>query len=93
VSRYTKFLKELCTTKRKLAGNEKVSMGENVSAVFQRKLPSKCKDTGVFSVPCKIGNLCFDKAMLDLGTSINVMPLSVYDKLNLGELNKTGIVI
>jgi len=42
----------------------------------------------VFSVLCKIRNLCFDKAMLDLGTSINVMPRSVYDKLNLGELKK-----
>ena len=81
VPRYAKFLKELCATKRKLVGNEKVSVGENVSAVFQRKLPPKCKDPGVFFVPCKIGNLYFDKAMLELGASINVMPRSVYDKL------------
>ena len=64
-----------------------------MSVVFQRKLPPKCKDPGVFFVPCKIGNLYFDKAMLDLGASINVMPRSIYDKLNLGELKKTGIVI
>jgi len=64
-----------------------------VSAVFQRKLSPKCNDPGVFSVPYKIGNLYFDKAMLDLGASINVMPRSIYDKLNLGELKKTGIVI
>jgi len=48
VPHHAKFLKELCTTKRKLVGNEKVSVGENVSAVFQRKLPPKCKDPGVF---------------------------------------------
>jgi len=47
----------------------------------------------VFSVPCKIGNLYFDKAMLDLGASINVMPRSVYDKLNLEKLKKTGVVL
>jgi len=41
---YAKFLKELCTPKRKLVGNEKVSVGENVSAVFQMKLPPRCKD-------------------------------------------------
>ena len=64
MSRYAKFLKKLCTTKRKLVGNEKVSVGQNVSAVFQRKLPLKCKDPGVFSIPCKIGNLYFGKAML-----------------------------
>ncbi|KAL9252142.1 Retrovirus-related Pol polyprotein from transposon 297-like protein, partial [Drosera capensis] len=44
VPRYAKFLKILCTSKRKLIGNEKVHMGENVSAVIQKKLPSKCKD-------------------------------------------------
>ena len=47
----------------------------------------------MFSVPFKIGNICFDKAILDLGASINVMPRSIYDKLNLGELKKTGMVI
>ena len=40
-----------------------------------------------------IGNLYFDKAMLDLGASINVMPRFVYDKLNLGKLKKTGVVL
>ena len=60
-----------------------------MSAVFQRKLPPKCKDSGVFFVPCKIGHLYFDKAILDSGAFINVMPRFVYDKLNLGELKKT----
>ncbi|KAH9769622.1 hypothetical protein KPL71_012085 [Citrus sinensis] len=40
------FLKELCSNKRKLSSNEKVSVGENVSAILQRKLPPKCKDPG-----------------------------------------------
>ena len=39
VPRYAKSLKELCTNKRKLVGNEKVSVRENVSVVVQRKLP------------------------------------------------------
>ena len=60
---------------------------------FKENFPHKCRDPGVFSVPCKIGNLCSDKVMLDLGAFVNVMPRSVYDKLNLGELKKTGIVI
>ncbi|KAK8685705.1 hypothetical protein V6N13_124742 [Hibiscus sabdariffa] len=48
--RYARFLKDLCTTKRKLTGNEKVNLGENVSAVFQRKLPPKLKDQADFYV-------------------------------------------
>ncbi|XP_073153567.1 uncharacterized protein [Henckelia pumila] len=46
VSRYAKFLKELCTvkSKHKLKGCQKVELGEHVSAVIQRKVPTKCKD-------------------------------------------------
>ena len=52
VPRYAKFLKELYTAKRKLKGNEKKSVAENVSAIFQKKFLPKCKDLGVFSIPC-----------------------------------------
>ncbi|XP_031274923.1 uncharacterized protein LOC116133349 [Pistacia vera] len=93
VPRYEKFLKELCINKRKLKGNEVVSVGENVSAVLQRKLPTKCKDLGSFTIPCIIGNTRFEKAMLDLGASINAMPYSLYLDLNLGTLKETGVVI
>ena len=53
VPRYAKFLKELCNTKKKLVGNEKVSVGKNVPTVIQRKLPPKCKDPGAF---CSLQN-------------------------------------
>ena len=66
---------------------------ENVSAVIQRKLPAKCKDPGIFTIPCTIGNTQLEKAMLDLGVSTNVMPYSIYASLKLGPLNKTGVVI
>ncbi|PIN01369.1 DNA-directed DNA polymerase [Handroanthus impetiginosus] len=93
IPRYAKFLKELCTNKKKLKGNERISVGENVSAVLQRKLPPKCKDPGIFSIPCKIGNVRIEKAMCDLGASINVMPLSIYSSLNVGPLKETGVII
>ncbi|XP_019178826.1 PREDICTED: uncharacterized protein LOC109173960 [Ipomoea nil] len=93
IPRYAKFLKELCTNKRKLKGNEIVSMGENVSAILQKKLPPKCKDPGMFAIPCKIGNINIERAMLDLGASINVMSLSVYSSLNVGPLKETGIIL
>ena len=91
--KYAKFLKELCTSKKKLKGNEKVSVGGNVSAVLQKKLPPKCKDPGMFTIHCKIGNTKFEHAMLDLGASINVMPYSIYASLNLGPLEETGVII
>ncbi|XP_022859591.1 uncharacterized protein LOC111380297, partial [Olea europaea var. sylvestris] len=56
VPRYAKFLKELCTNKHRLKGNEVVSVGENVPTVLQKKLPPKSKDPGSFTIPCIIGN-------------------------------------
>ena len=76
--RYAEFFKELCTNKRKLRGDERVRVGENVSAMLQRKLPQKCKDPGAFTIPCIIGRTWFEKAMLNLGASINVIPYSIF---------------
>ena len=68
-------------------------IGENVSIVIQRKLLAKCNDPGLFTIPCTIGNAQLEKAMLDLGASINVMPYSIYVSLKLGPLNKFGVVV
>ncbi|KAM1787839.1 hypothetical protein ACFX11_038202 [Malus domestica] len=93
VPKYAKFLKELCTTKRRISNKEVVKVSENVSAVLQRKLPTKCKDPGSFMIPCVIGNTRFENAMLDLGASINVMPYSIYASMSFGELKKDGVII
>ncbi|CAN6562569.1 unnamed protein product [Malus baccata var. baccata] len=93
VPRYAKFLKELCTTRKRISTKEVVKVGENVSAILQRKLPPKCKDPGSFTIPCVIGNTRFESAMLDLGASINVMPYSIYASMNLGVLKNDGVII
>jgi len=95
IPKYAKFLKELCTNRRRIRDNEVVNLGRNVSSLIRRpiEIPQKCKDLGMFSVPCVIGSTKFDNAMLDLGASINVMPLSVFTSLHLGPLKTTGVVI
>ncbi|KAM2494597.1 hypothetical protein ACFX1W_034676 [Malus domestica] len=93
VPRYAKFLKELCTTRKKMSTKEVVKVSENVLAILQRKLPPTCKDPGSFTIPCVIGNTRFESAMLDLGASINVMPYSIYASMNLGELKNDGVII
>ncbi|KAG6490808.1 hypothetical protein ZIOFF_052123 [Zingiber officinale] len=92
IPKYAKFLKDLCVHKKKLKGNELISMGKNVSALLQ-PVPQKCEDPGVFTVPCVIGDCIFEDAMLDLGASINVMPKSVFQSLRIGPLQPTGVVI
>nr|XP_011459895.1 PREDICTED: uncharacterized protein LOC105350153 [Fragaria vesca subsp. vesca] len=91
--KYAKFLKELCTNKRLPREKNVAVMNETIFAVFQRKLPPKLKDPGSFSIPCTIGTHSFDKIMLDLGASINVMPSYLYADLGLGDLKKDDIII
>ncbi|KAK9045692.1 hypothetical protein V6N11_051601 [Hibiscus sabdariffa] len=93
ITRYARFLKDLCTNKRKLMGHEKINLGENVSAVLTCRLPPKLKDQGMFTIPCKIGNVGIKRAMCDLGASINVMPLSVYNTLSADPLKETRITV
>ncbi|XP_057808569.1 uncharacterized protein LOC131023045 [Salvia miltiorrhiza] len=93
IPKYAKFLKDLCSRKVKMEEEVRYVMGESVSAVIQRKLPTKRKDPGMFTIPCNIGGTNMDKAMMDLGASINVMPLAVYKRLNIGEMRNTRVGI
>ncbi|XP_042441151.1 uncharacterized protein LOC122026474 [Zingiber officinale] len=92
IPKYAKFLKDLCVHKKKLKGNELISMGKDISTLLQT-VPQKCEDPGVFTVPCEIWSSLFKDAMLDLGASINVMPKSVFQNLEIGPLQPTGVVI
>ena len=51
------------------------------------------KDHGSFTIPCSIGKYEFKNALCDSGASINLMPLSVVQRLNLGELTPTTITL
>ncbi|CAN6581006.1 unnamed protein product [Malus baccata var. baccata] len=66
---------------------------EEVSAVLQRKLSPKLKDVDSFTIPCVIGGKKFGRTLCDLGASINLMPYSMYESLNLGYLKETKVVI
>ncbi|XP_021767721.1 uncharacterized protein LOC110732111 [Chenopodium quinoa] len=57
------------------------------------KLPEKCGDPGMFTIPVTIGDTTLHRAMLDLGASINVIPYSLFKSLELGPLHETGVVI
>ncbi|KAL5554294.1 hypothetical protein UlMin_041695 [Ulmus minor] len=89
--KYAKFLKEVLSNKRKLETNEKVMLMEECSAILQRKPPPKLKDPGSFTIRCTIGDFNFDKVLCDLGASINLMPLSIFRKLGLGEVKPTTV--
>ncbi|XP_024022403.1 uncharacterized protein LOC112091896 [Morus notabilis] len=88
---YAKFMKEVMSKKRKLEDYETVKLTEECSAIIKRQLPEKLKDPGCFTIPCTIGGSTFERALCDLGASINLIPLSVFRKLGLGEVTPTTI--
>ena len=93
VPTYAKFLKDLCTMKRGLNVDKKAFLTEQVSAIIKCKTPVKFKDTGCPTISVNIGGTCVEKALLDLGSSVNLLPYSVYKQLGLGELKPTSITL
>ena len=93
VPTYAKFLKDLCTVKRGLGIDKIAFLTEQVSAIIQSKTSMKYKYPGSPTILVNIGGTCIDKALLDLGASVNLLPYSVYKQLGLGELKPTNITL
>ena len=91
--KYAKFLKELISSKKKLQEFETITLNKECSAIISSKLPMKRRHPGSLTIPCAVGNLNFQKALCDSGASINLMPLSVYRRLGLGEVKATNICL
>ncbi|RVW26683.1 Retrovirus-related Pol polyprotein from transposon 17.6 [Vitis vinifera] len=83
---HLKFLKGLTV-------NKKAFLTEQVSAILQCKSPLKYKDPGSPTISVMIGEKVVEKALLDLGASVNLLPYSVYKQLGLGELKPTTITL
>ncbi|KAL6324780.1 hypothetical protein AAG906_018307 [Vitis piasezkii] len=80
---YAKLLKDLCTIKIGLNVNKKAFLTEQVSY----------KDPGSPTILVSIEGTCVEKALLDLGASVNLLPYSIYKQLGLGELKPTSITL
>ena len=93
VPAYAKFLKDLCTIKKGLGIDKKAFLTEQVSSIIQCKTMVKYKDPGTPTISVNIGGTCIDKALLDLGASVNLLSYSVYMQLGLGELKPTNITL
>jgi len=90
---YTKLMKDVLTKKGKYIDNESIMVGDNCSAVIQRKLPRKFKDPKSMTVPCTIRNESVGKALIDLGASINLMPLSMCRRIGNLKIDPTKMTL
>jgi len=81
MSSYAHFMKELLTKKRKFPKEEIVELEAGCSGIIQKAIPQKSCDPGSFILPITVGNLYVGKALLDLGASINSIPLSMLKRI------------
>ena len=90
---YAKFLKDLCTVKRKLGVNKEAFMTEQSTSLIRNNLPPKYKDPGSPTISIVVGNSKLGHALVDLEASVNLLSYSVYVDLGLGELEPTNITL
>ncbi|GJS55223.1 reverse transcriptase domain-containing protein [Tanacetum coccineum] len=83
----------MLNNKDKLIELTKTPLNENCSAVVLKKLPEKLGDPGRFLIPCDFSEFDSYLALADLGASINLMPLSIWKKLQLSGLTETKMVL
>ncbi|XP_058185672.1 uncharacterized protein LOC131302896 [Rhododendron vialii] len=91
--KFAKVLKDLCTLKWRTKSQDKLLLMGQVSSIHQVDIPTKCKDHGCPTIPIAIAGQKFDKALLDLGASVNLLPYSVCLRLGLGHLRATPVTL
>nr|GEV16454.1 reverse transcriptase domain-containing protein [Tanacetum cinerariifolium] len=85
-------IKTLLTTKDKLS-LARTPLNEHCSAILLKKLPEKLGDPGKFVLPCDFPRMAECLALADLDASINLMPLSVWNKISLPDLFPTCMTL
>ncbi|GJV08793.1 reverse transcriptase domain-containing protein [Tanacetum coccineum] len=91
--KFAPMFRKLLNNKDKILELTKTPVNENCSAVILKTFPEKLGDPGRFLIPCDFPELDECLALADLGASINLMPLSVFEKLNLQGLTKTKMIL
>nr|GEW36558.1 reverse transcriptase domain-containing protein [Tanacetum cinerariifolium] len=77
----------------KLSELARTPLNEHCSAVLLKKLLEKLGDPGKFLIPCDFSGIAECLALADLNASINLMPLSMWNKLSLPELSPTSMTL
>jgi len=78
VPSYAKFLKDMCTKKRKTNVAKKIILATNISELLCDPIPVKYKNLGYPTITCTIGQTKISHALLDLRASINFLSFLVY---------------
>ncbi|GJT14400.1 MAK10-like protein [Tanacetum coccineum] len=68
---------------------ESLELGKNGSAFVQGEVPAKMEDPRLFTMPCRLGDSKPFDTLADRGSCVNIIPLYLFKKLNIGLLEET----
>ncbi|GJX98092.1 MAK10-like protein [Tanacetum coccineum] len=68
---------------------ESLELGNSGSTFVQGKVPAKMEDPGLFTLTCRLGYSKPFDTLADPGSCINIIPLYLSKKLNIGLLEET----
>ncbi|XP_070005567.1 uncharacterized protein [Nicotiana sylvestris] len=86
---YAKFMKDLVTIKWSM-NFETTKVTHQVTEIVHSMAP-KLEDPGAFTIPCTIGSVEFSKSLSDLGSSIDLMPYSIFKNLGIRKPKPTSM--
>ncbi|GJU27414.1 MAK10-like protein [Tanacetum coccineum] len=71
---------------------ESLELSKNESAFIQGEMTKRKEDPGLFTLPCRLGDSKPFDTLADLGSCVNIIPLYLFKKLNIGLLEETDHV-
>ncbi|XP_016199690.1 uncharacterized protein LOC107640699 [Arachis ipaensis] len=89
VTKFSKFLKDLCMNNEKLNDLETIPLGSSISTLTD-DVPEKCGDLGPCLVTCTKDGVQFVDCMCGLGACVSIMPLFIYEVLKLPPLKQSA---
>ncbi|GJV77127.1 reverse transcriptase domain-containing protein [Tanacetum coccineum] len=93
ILKFTKVLKDLLKDKEKLEELANTLINAECSAILLNKIPEMLEDPGKFLILCILKDLEVYNSLADSRASINLMPLSIFEKLRIGPLKPTRITL
>ncbi|XP_058788114.1 uncharacterized protein LOC131662360 [Vicia villosa] len=90
--KYAKFMKDILTKKKGPKEEEVLVLDAQCSAIVSR-LPQKERDPTRVTLPVTIGNQNIGNGLIDLGSSINLIPLSIVKRLGNIEMKSTRMTL
>ncbi|XP_058726379.1 uncharacterized protein LOC131597720 [Vicia villosa] len=90
---YSKFIKDVITKKRRFEDQDVVTMNSCCSAIIQSTLLKKESDPRKVTLLVTIRSVYVGKGLIDLGSSISLIPLSLVKRLGNIELKSTRMTL